>query len=124
MLRTWNGDEIIVYTDYSGRSDQVAYLAVTVDPLGREHVYDYDTKIVSSKYSYDNRFTEGELKGVLWAMRNFPRARILTDCRYAVREADSDLVDYIPGHSGYPGNEHADHLAKYGYLNPDYGRSW
>lgn len=118
-----HNSEIVVYTDYSGKSDQVAYLAVRECSRG-DYVFDYGTKIVSSKYSYGHRFVEGELEGVLWAMRRFPGARILTDCRYAVREANSELVEYVRGHAGIPGNEHADHLAKYGYLNPDYDTNW
>ena len=122
----YRNSELVVYTDYSGFSDQIAYLAVRkCRSTGEEYVHAYDTKTVSSKYSENDRFTEGQLKGVLWAERIFPPGtRILTDCRYAVRESDSPYVEYVPGHSGNPGNEHADYLAKYSCLNPAYGENW
>ena len=120
MIGMWH---IEVYTDYSGKSDQVAYIAVKeCRYTGKKYVFDYDTKYVSSKYR--RRSAEGEFKGVLWAMERYPGVPIRTDCKYAVREANSGLVTYIPGHAGYHGNMHADYLARNGDLHPGYSRNW
>ena len=124
MVGTWEENvETVVYTDYSGLSDRIAYFAVKrCRNTGEEYVYKYGTERVSTKHS--QKSSQAELEGVLLAMRLFPDARIKTDNMHAVRESGSRRVEHVRGHAGVFGNVQADYLAKYGRLHPRYRITW
>ena len=107
---------IVVYTDYSGKSNQISYYAVKRFN-GVESLHDYGFSSVSKGL----KPTEGELKAALSALSRFPRAKVMTDCMFVIHKlASLEKVEHVKAHAGNVGNEHADYLARNSKLHPKY----
>ena len=111
------GFSVVVYTDYSGKSDQISHYAIKRYRNGKEVLHDYGFKPVSPYL----KSTEGELEAALEAMRLFPGAEIMTDCEHVIRELGHFApVKHVRAHCGNVGNENADYLARNSQLHPVY----
>ena len=111
-------DSLVVYTDYSGKSDQISYYAVRKSN-GQEYIHDYGFSSVPSYLTT----TEGEMAAARSAMSLFPGAKVLTDSMHVVgklgRLGNVDVA-HVKAHCGNVGNEHADQLARNSQLHPKY----